>query len=260
MMENEGKYDQLLVYLQLINKKNMNMKMLKQSWLLVVILTSNLFFASCNREDNPVNEQQESETIFQAQLDEALSWALAYGPSTQAVAEAVALRHNGKATPINYKTRQSAERKCRTDNSKPFELKDLARTTVLCEYNKIPVVIDDIKSAATGYDAFGRHKHQTSDYGYWGDIVNLEFNYLQTEIQVKSYRMYYAVNPKDICQPVLGDSLYNVIHTETGLEPGLAHHYYEIMRADTASAATREHYRKLSIEYLKHFDQDYVKK
>ena len=260
MMENEGKYDQLLVYLQLINKKNMNMKMLKQSWLLVVILTSNLFFASCNREDNPVNEQQESETIFQAQLDEALSWALAYGPSTQAVAEAVALRHNGKATPINYKTRQSAERKCRTDNSKPFELKDLARTTVLCEYDSIRVVIDDIKSAATGYDAFGRHKHQTSDYGYWGDIVNLEFNYLQTEIQVKSYRMYYAVNPKDICQPVLGDSLYNVIHTETGLEPGLAHHYYEIMRADTASAATREHYRKLSIEYLKHFDQDYVKK
>ena len=236
------------------------MKMLKQSWLLVVILTSNLFFASCNREDNPVNEQQESETIFQKQLDEALSWALAYGPSTQAVAEAVALRHNGKATPINYKTRQSAERKCRTDNSKPFELKDLARTTVLCEYDKIPVVIDDIKSAAKGYDAFGRHKHQTSDYGYWGDIINLAFYNLQTEIQVKSYRMYYAVNPKDICQPVLGDSLYNVIHTETGLEPGLAHHYYEIMRADTASAATREHYRKLSIEYLKHFDQDYVKK
>ena len=236
-MENEGKYDQLLVYLQLINKKNMNMKMLKQSWLLVVILTSNLFFASCNREDNPVNEQQESETIFQAQLDEALAWAKAYGPSTQAVAEAVALRHNGKATPINYKTRQSAERKCRTDNSKPFELKDLARTTVLCEYDKIPVVIDDIKSAATGYDAFGRHKHQTSDYGYWGDIVNLAFDYLQTEIQVKSYRMYYAVNPKDICQPVLGDSLYNVIHTTSGQEPGLSHYYYEIIRADSSSEA-----------------------
>lgn len=239
---------------------NMKMKVLKISWMLVAILTCNLFFVSCSSEDNPVSEKQQSEAVFQKQLDEALSWALAYGPSTQAVAEAVALRHNGKATPINYKTRQSAERKCRTDNSKPFELKDLARTTVLCEYDKIPVVIDDIKSAATGYDAFGRHKHQTSDYGYWGDIVNLAFNYLQTEIQVKSYRMYYAVNPKDICQPVLGDSLYNVIHTETGLEPGLAHEYYEVMRADTSSAATREHYRKLSIEYFKHFDQDYVKK
>ena len=238
----------------------MKMKVFKISWMLVVILTCNLFFASCFSEDNPVSEKEQSEVVFQKQLDEALSWAQVYGPSTQAVAEAVALRHNGKATPINYKTRQSAERKCRTDNSKPFELKDLARTTVLCEYDSIRVVIDDIKSAATGYDAFGRHKHQTSDYGYWGDIINLAFDYLQTEIQVKSYRMYYAVNPEEFCKPVLGDSLYNVIHTETGLEPGLAHEYYEVMRADTSSAATREHYRKLSIEYFKHFDQDYVKK
>ena len=236
------------------------MKVLKISWMLVAILTCNLFFVSCYSEDYPVSEKQQSEAVFQKQLDEALSWALAYGPSTQAVAEAVALRHNGKATPINYKTRQSAERKCRTDNSMPFELKDLARTTVLCDYDVISSVVDDIKSTATKYDAFGRYKHQTSDYGYWGDLLNLEFDYLQTEIQVKSYRMYYAVNPEEFCKPVLGDSLYNVIHTETGLEPGLAHEYYEVMRADTSSAATREHYRKLSIEYLKHFDQDYVKK
>ena len=249
----------IFAFINYTNLMNMKMKALKISWMLVVILTCNLFFVSCFSEDNPVSEKQQSEAVFQKQLDEALIWAQVYGPSTQAVAEAVALRHNGKATPINYKTRQSAERKCRTDNSKPFELKDLARTTVLCEYDSIRVVIDDIKSAATEYDAFGRHKHQTSDYGYWGDIINLAFYNLQTEIQVKSYRMYYAVNPKDICQPVLGDSLYNVIHTETGLEPGLAHHYYEIMRADTASAATRERYRKLSIEYLSHFDKDYVK-
>ena len=238
----------------------MNMKMLKQSWLLVVILTSNLFFASCSREDNPVNEQQDSETIFQTQLDEALVWAKAYGPTTQAIAEEVAARHKGKTTPINYKTRESAERKCRTDNSMPFELKDLARTTVLCDYDAISDVIDDIKSTTTKYGVFGRHKHQTSDYGYWGDILNLEFYHLQTEVQVKSYRMYYAANPEEICKPVLGDELYNAIHTETGLEPGLAHEYYEIMRADTSSAATREHYRQLSIEYFKHFDQDYVKK
>ena len=249
----------IFAFINYTNLMNMKMKVLKISWMLVVILTCNLFFVSCFSEDNPVSEKEQSEAVFQKQLDEALIWAQVYGPSTQAVAEAVALRHNGKATPINYKTRQSAERKCRTDNSKPFELKDLARTTVLCEYDSIRVVIDDIKSAATEYDAFGRHKHQTSDYGYWGDIINLAFYNLQTEIQVKSYRMYYAVNPKDICQPVLGDSLYNVIHKETGLEPGLAHHYYEIMRADTASAATRERYRKLSIEYLSHFDKDYVK-
>ena len=134
----------------------------------------------------------------------------------------------------------------------------LARTTVVCEYGSISDVIDDLKSTATERSMFGRYKHQTSDYGYWGDIINLAFEYLQTEIQVKSYRMFYAANPEDTCRPVLGDSLYNAIHAETGLEPGLSHYYYEIMRSDTASEATRKHYQQLSIEYYSHFDHDYV--
>ena len=71
--------------------------------------------------------------------------------------------------------------------------------------------------------------------------------------------MFYAANPEDICRPVLGDSLYNVIHTETGVEPGGSHHFYEIIRADSSSEATREHYRKLCLEYHSHFDPDYVK-
>ena len=68
---------------------NMKMKVLKISWMLVVILTCNLFFASCFSEDNPVSEKQQSEAVFQKQLDEALIWAQVYGPSTQAVAEAL---------------------------------------------------------------------------------------------------------------------------------------------------------------------------
>lgn len=227
----------------------MKMKVLKNSWMLVALLTSNFFFVSCSHEDNPVDENQQLEDVFQTQLDEAIAWALVYGPTTQAIAEEVALRHKGKVTPINYKTRQSAERKCRTDNSKPFELKDLARTTVLCEYDSIRVVIDDIKSAATGYDAFGRHKHQTSDYGYWGDIVNLKYDKLMTEIQVKTYGMFYASQEEEIVRSVIGDDLYTVIHDKTGVEPGLSHYYYEIMRADTSSEATIAKYKQLAIDY-----------
>ena len=227
--------------------------------MLAAILTCGIMFTSCSKDDDN-NAEQQAEKEFQEELDQAMAWAQVYGPTTQLLAEEVAARHKGMTTPLNYKTRESTERKCITDNSRPFELKDLARTTVLCEYDSIRKVIDDVTATATERGIFGRYKHQTSDRGYWGDLFNLKFQYLYTEIQVKSYRNYYAANPEDICRPVLGDSLYNVIHTETGLEPGLAHHYYEIMRADTASAATREHYRKLSIEYLKHFDQDYVKK
>ena len=235
------------------------MKLTKQSWMFAVILICSLFFTSCFREDNPIDESQQNEIVFQAELDQAMMWAQVYGPPTQSLAEEVAARHNGKATPLNYKTRESTERKCRTDNSMPLELKDLARTTVLCEYDSIAIVVDDVRTTATERGIFGRYKHQTSDLGYWGDLFNLKFDYLYTEIQVKSYRNYYAANPEDVCRPVLGDSLYNVIHTETGLEPGLFHYYYEIMRADTTSAATYEYYKKLSIEYSSHFDPDWVK-
>lgn len=235
------------------------MKLTKQSWMLAAILTCSLFFTSCFREDNPIDESQQNEIVFQAELDQAMMWAQVYGPPTQSLAEEVAARHNGKTSPLNYKTRESTERKCRTDNSMPLELKDLARTTVLCEYDSIAIVVDDVRTTATERGIFGRYKHQTSDLGYWGDLFNLKFDYLYTEIQVKSYRNYYAANPEDVCRPVLGDSLYNVIHTETGLEPGLFHYYYEIIRADTTSEATREYYKKLSIEYSSHFDPDWVK-
>lgn len=234
------------------------MKQIKLSWMLAAILScSILLTSSCSKDDNN-NEEQQAEQQFQAELDQAMSWAQVYGPQTQSLAEEVAARHKGKTTPLNYKTRESAERKCRTDKSRPFELKDLARTTVLCEYEVIRTVIDDVKTTATERSVFGRYKHQTSDRGYWGDLFNLKFEYLYTEIQVKSYRNYYSANPENICRPVLGDSLYNVIHTETGLEPGLSHYYYEIIRSDTTSEATREYYRKLSIEYQSHFDPDYL--
>lgn len=234
------------------------MKQIRQSWMLAAILTCSILLASCYREDNPTNDRQQLETEFQIELDQAMTWAQVYGPQTQSLAEEVAARHNGKTTPLNYKTRESAERKCRTDNSKPFELKDLARTTVLCEYDSIRIVIDDMKSTATEQGIFGRYKHQTSDRGYWGDLFNLAFEYLQTEIQVKSYRNFYAANPVDVCRPVLGDSLYNVIYTETGLEPGLSHYYYEIIRSDTTSSTTRDYYRQLCIEYHSHFDPDFA--
>ena len=96
---------------------------------------------------------------------------------------------------------------------------------------------------------FGRYKHQTSDYGYWGDIVNLKFEKLMTEIQVKTYGMFYASMEEPVVRSVIGDSLYTVIHDKSGVEPGLSHYYYEIMRADTSSAATIELYKKLAMEY-----------
>ena len=73
------------------------MKPIRLSWMLVAILTSGIFFASCDREDNSVVDE---EIEFQSQLDEAMNWAQVYGPTTQTLAEEVAARHNGKALPL----------------------------------------------------------------------------------------------------------------------------------------------------------------
>ena len=59
---------------------------------------------------------------------------------------------------------------------------------------------------------------------------------------------------ESVVRSVIGDSLYTVIHTKTGVEPGMSHHYYEIMRADTSSAATVEYYKQLVIQYHERFE------
>ena len=91
-------------------------------------------------------------------------------------------------------------------------------------------------------------------YGYWGDIINLQFEKLMTEVQVKTYGMFYASQEEAIIRNTIGDSLYNLIHEKTGVEPGLSHHYYEIMRADTSSVATVEYYKQLAIQYHECFE------
>ena len=196
------------------------------------------------------------EELFEREMTSALADAQTYGPKTQAFAEEVAKRFDGRVTEINYKTRESATRKCITDKCQPYDLKDLARTTIVAGWTKAEVdpVIEYLKNTATERGFFGRYKHQTSDYGYWGDIVNLQFERLMTEIQVKTYGMFYAVQEKEIVLDVLGVELYNFIHEKSGVEPGMSHVYYEIMRADTSSAATVEKYKQLAIEYYERFE------
>lgn len=221
----------------------------KELWMMVVILVCSLWLqTSCTKEDvSALSEEQ----LFEQEMNAALADARVYGPITQALAEEVAAQFDGRVTELNYKTRESATRKCRTDNCRPYDLKDLARTTIAAGWDstEIKPVIKYLVDTSTDRGLFERYKHQTSNYGYWGDLVNLKFERLSVEIQVKTYGMFYASYPVDVAQSVLGDSIYTIIHDKTGVEPGLSHYYYEIMRADTSSTATVEHYKQLAIQY-----------
>ena len=74
-------------------------------------------FFSCSKDDD--DAKQDSKTLtFEQEMDEAMQYAKQYGPVTQALAEEVASRNNGVVTPLNYKTRESATRKCNTDNGR----------------------------------------------------------------------------------------------------------------------------------------------
>ena len=207
---------------------------------------------SCSDKDETLTDEE----LFEKEMTAALADAQAYGPQTEAIAKEVAARYNGCVTEINYKTRESATRKCITDNCRPYDLKDLARTTIIAGWDstEIKPVIDNLVATTKERGFFGRYKHQTSDYGYWGDIINLQFEKLMTEVQVKTYGMFYASQEEAIVRSTIGDDLYNFIHEKTGVEPGMSHHYYEIMRADTSSAATVEYYKQLAIKYHECFE------
>ncbi len=188
---------------------------------LAVVFCTTGFLTSCSsNEDNTPIENE-----FEQEMTAALADAQEYGPYTEAFAKEVAQRFNGRVSDINYKTRESATRKCITDNCRPYDLKDLARTTIVAGWDstEIKPVISYLVTTATERGIFGRYKHQTSDYGYWGDIVNLQFKRLMTEVQVKTYGMFYAAQEEAVVRNVIGDSLFTVIRTKSGVEPGMIH-------------------------------------
>ena len=226
---------------------------------LSVVFCSTALLTSCTKDDDNSIEGNNpaTELSFDDEMTAALADAQKYGPTTDAFAREVAARFNGCVTEINYKTRESATRKCVTDNCRPYDLKDLARTTVVAGWDstEIKPVISYMVQTATDRHFFGRYKHQTSDYGYWGDIVNLKFventDTLYTEIQLKTYSMYYCSGDEKTVRATIGDENYQYIHSVSGLEPGLSHVYYEIIRADTSSEATIAYYKQLSREYYR---------
>jgi len=210
------------------------------------ILLLTVLLVGCTQQQAP------EQNLFDQQMDRALELAQQYGPVTEDIARQAAEAFNGVVTDINYKTRESATRKCQTDSCMPGELKDLARTTVVATWDSTEVgdVVEYLITLSKEQELFGRYKHQTSDYGYWGDIVNLQFDSLMTEIQVKTYGMFYAADPEEMVRETIGDKRYDYIYSVTGLQPGLAHVYYEIIRADTSSETTIARYKQLSREYF----------
>ena len=183
------------------------------------------------------------------------------GPSMIHFVDSIALLHGGKVTPVNYKSFQSTLRKCNAEKVQANEINDLVRCTIACPYDSLHSMITDLVQTAKKKGIFKKYKHQSYlDRGYWGDMVILNHGMITSEIQVKSFYMAYAnldVNMVDF----LGEDICTKIKNETGLESGMSHHYYEIIRDISGKYTTEEKNKAMeeNTKYLQCFWEDYEK-
>lgn len=179
------------------------------------------------------------------------------GGDLQELASGLASKYGGVVTDINYKSTQSIERKCATDRTNPSSLKDVVRTTIIVDEDKIESVLSELSEN----EMFVRLKRQRPEKfnGYSGNIVNMRMprNGIQGEIQVNTAKMIYAKEPESVARKILGDKVWESISKETGLEGGLGHKYYEEIRVldmlDPKQKEMRIQLEKKMREYYKKF-------
>ena len=187
--------------------------------------------------------------------------ATAVGPAMIHFADSIAMLHGGKVTPINYKSFQSTIRKCNQEKVQANEINDLVRCTIACPYDSLHSMITDLVQTAKKKGIFKKYKHQSYlDRGYWGDMVILNHGMVTSEIQVKSFYMAYANFDGNVVD-FLGDDVCTEIKNETGLESGMSHHYYEIIRDATGKYSWEEKNKAMeeNTKYLQCFWEDYEK-
>lgn len=205
-----------------------------------------------------------SKIIKPSTVKQMITDVIPIGYLTQYIAETVAERHDAKVTDLSFKTYESALRKCRVRNCQANELRDLVRTTIICNYNVISDVVKDLVSTLKEQECFGRYCQQEYEQrGYWGVIVNPTFmvngQTVMTEIQVTSYEMFYASHSSEFCTSCLGEDLYNSISQTAGVEGGKGHMFYEISRDKTGLYSDEEkHQAEIdNYNYYNHFWGDY---
>lgn len=200
---------------------------------------------------------KDNKTVYQgisvqASVKEIRQKAATVGDEVQSVAERIASKHNGYATPINFKSEDSILRKVNTEGITPYDIKDAVRTTIIVPKSKIEHVLQELSE----YSGFVRLKRQRPEsfMGYSGNIINIRTsNDLIAEIQVNTDRMIYAKEmPKD-AKKILGEERWNEIREQTGMEGGLGHKYYEEWRRMDRASNEAQKIAQNSMEYYSHF-------
>lgn len=176
------------------------------------------------------------------------------GNEFKTIGESIAKKVGGIVTPVNYKSFSSMYRKLVTENINISDIKDAVRSTIIVDKDKIDEVVMNLKQL----DNFIRHKEQKAEKfnGYSGNIINLSMpNNTVAEIQVNTAKMIYAKETEANAKRILGEELWNKIRTETNMQGGLGHRYYEEIRLlnEVTERQKIKRLKRLSKEYYSHF-------
>ena len=196
-----------------------------------------------------------NDLLLDRQIEIAIIRAHEVGVGMQKNAIQVASKYGCKCTPPNYKSSESIRRKVfaeRNDdpNFTPAKLKDVVRTTIVASRDNIQSIIREL----SGNKDFLRLKPQNTELGYTGNIINIRgYNGVIEEIQVNTPKMIYAKEPPKIAKSIIGETAWNAIKKETGLEGGLGHKYYERYRIIDKESKEAQRLIRLSVAYYRHF-------
>jgi len=173
----------------------------------------------------------------------------------------VAEEFGGRVSSAPIKSYERASEKVRSDYTDDwFGIKDLARLSiVLPDLSEVPAVVERISShfnVRNGYDRKPEVKEVSADtdpLGFSGTTVFVDTKAaLRGEIQINSDAVIYAkVGEKS--RAFLGDDLYNMIESTSGVPGGQGHLIYEVWRAPEADDTTKRHVQLVSKEYYAYF-------
>ena len=123
-------------------------------------------------------------------------------------------------------------------------------------YESIKNIIKDLSNdprVAGGNGRIKTQSHESNPLGYSGNIVNIKTsNGLTAEIQVNTPKMIYAKEKPENAKRILGETKYNQIAKEVGIEGGKGHDLYEKYRVLVAGKDDKQR-KKIEQESKKYY-------
>merc|ERR1712194_658173 len=173
----------------------------------------------------------------------------------------VAKEFGGRVSSAPIKSRERASEKVYNDYTDDwFGIKDLVRLSiVLPDFSEVPAVVERISShfhVRNGYDRKPEVKEVSADtdpLGYSGTTVFVDTKAtVRGEIQINSDAVIYA-KVGEMSREFLGDDLYSMIESTSGVPGGQGHLIYEVWRAPEADDTTKRHFETVSKAYYAYF-------